>query len=530
MGKAHRITITADVLKALPSRMFGEVGEVAVVGVLERGFPGRLAVFVDGNGPESGGCNVLDQVQANRWTVCDAKSLWLKSLPPLRFESVQTAFVPKTHSDTGLFLLLKAAELSREWQREIVVVQLDVKKAFDHVDHRAAFKAMKLQGVSLFSMALIAAIWNGSCMKACLGTVTSNKVQMSRGLPQGAPESPVIFTMIMELVLRDLIKSWITLKLAWRLYDFALAAICYADDVVLVTVSMSASEIMVTEALAKTERGWTDGWRTENTLDEFPEDDGQKHHGGWIGCGVGGSIGVCGIDGVLRQECKTCDRTENSSSQQMYGEVETSSEFFMAPKVVAVEHCKDYNVAGILLEFECLDNGQGPKRQKLRAGVRGWWRTSWMELDQWWRLWHRTGHRWIEKGKKNVWTAIRERVLSWAGHVARMDHKDICSKALRCRGRQWWRWRQLHWQEKEVEKDKCLAHTHNGSKSTGGRTWFLGKCPNSLEMQTVCRYLSRTTRVCCILLKTVKAGNSFRYVERALKRWSWVLRGPMRRA
>ena len=77
---------------------------------------------------------------------------WLKSLPPLKYESVQTAFVAKTHADAGLFLLLQAAE--------VVVVQLDVKKAFDRVDHRAAFKAMKLQGVSLFSMALIAAIWN----------------------------------------------------------------------------------------------------------------------------------------------------------------------------------------------------------------------------------------------------------------------------------------------------------------------------------------------------------------------------------
>ena len=86
-----------------------------------------------------------------------------------------------------------------------MVVQVDVKKAFDHVDHRAAIKAMKLQGVSLFSMALIAAIWNGSCMKGRLGTVSSNKVRMSRGLPQGAPESRVIFTMIMKLVLRDLI-------------------------------------------------------------------------------------------------------------------------------------------------------------------------------------------------------------------------------------------------------------------------------------------------------------------------------------
>ena len=88
-------------------------------------------------------------------------------------------------------------------------------------------------------------------MKACLGTVTSNKIQMSRGLPQGAPESPVIFTMIMELVLRDLIKSWISRKLAWRLDDFTLAAICYADDVVLIAVSVSAAETMVSEVIEK---------------------------------------------------------------------------------------------------------------------------------------------------------------------------------------------------------------------------------------------------------------------------------------
>ena len=53
------------------------------------------------------------------------------------------------------------------------------------------------------------------------------------------------------------------------------------------------------------------------------------------------------------------------------------------------------------------------------ANVVGVKRPPWMEVDQWWRLWHRTGHRWIEKGNMNVLTAIRERVLSWAGHVAK---------------------------------------------------------------------------------------------------------------
>ena len=45
----------------------------------------------------------------------------------------------------GLFLLLKAAELSRERQKEIMVVQLDVKKLLDHVEHPTAFKAMRLR-------------------------------------------------------------------------------------------------------------------------------------------------------------------------------------------------------------------------------------------------------------------------------------------------------------------------------------------------------------------------------------------------
>ena len=54
------------------SGMFGETGEIVVDDVLGYDFPGRLAVLYDGAGSESGGCNVLDQVQATRWAVCVA--------------------------------------------------------------------------------------------------------------------------------------------------------------------------------------------------------------------------------------------------------------------------------------------------------------------------------------------------------------------------------------------------------------------------------------------------------------------------
>ena len=64
--------------ESIAARMFGKAGEVAVVDVLGHEFPERLAVFADCDGSESGGCNVLDQVQAYCWTVCDAKSLGLR--------------------------------------------------------------------------------------------------------------------------------------------------------------------------------------------------------------------------------------------------------------------------------------------------------------------------------------------------------------------------------------------------------------------------------------------------------------------
>ena len=37
-----------------------------------------------------------------------------------------------------------------------------------------------------------------------LGHISAKAVNMLRGLPQGAPESPIIFTLVTELVLRPL--------------------------------------------------------------------------------------------------------------------------------------------------------------------------------------------------------------------------------------------------------------------------------------------------------------------------------------
>ena len=164
-GKGPPDQITADVLKALPPERLEKLGRSLSLMCWDMTFPEDWLCSMTVMAPRVAGATCLIKFRPIAGLCAMRRVLgyvWLKSLPPMRHASVQTAFVPKSHADAGLFLLLKAAELSREWQREIVVIQLDVKKAFDHVDHRAAFKAMKLQGASFFSMALIAAIWNGA--------------------------------------------------------------------------------------------------------------------------------------------------------------------------------------------------------------------------------------------------------------------------------------------------------------------------------------------------------------------------------
>ena len=58
---------------------------------------------------------------------------------------------------------------------------------------------------------------------------------------------------------------------------------------------------------------------------------------------------------------------------------------------------------------------------RMVANVIGVKKPPWMEMYQWWRLWHRTG-----LCNMNVLTAIRDRALTWAGHCQIGLQRDPC--------------------------------------------------------------------------------------------------------
>ena len=152
-------------------------------------------------------------------------------------------------------------------------------------------------------------------------------------------------------------------------------------------------------------------------------------------------------------------------------------------------------MAGFPLELECLDDGQGTERQNCELERENGGECCWSEKaarDGAGTVVETLAQDWSSMNREcnmNVLVAIRDRMLSWAGHVARMDYTEICAKALRCRGLQWWRWRQLHW--KEVEKDKMVWPTPTAVQNlqVGGhgcwgsfqicwkRGWSVEDCP-----------------------------------------------------
>ena len=69
-----------------------------------------------------------------------------RMLPPL--QSLQTGFVACAQAVDGVYVIKRVAELSREWQLELYVVELGLSKAFERVKHSAASRALNLQSAS----------------------------------------------------------------------------------------------------------------------------------------------------------------------------------------------------------------------------------------------------------------------------------------------------------------------------------------------------------------------------------------------
>ena len=141
---------------------------------------------------------------------------------------------------------------------------------------------------------MIAALWNGSLHESVLVN------EKQRGT---SPESPVSFTMIIEKVQFGSHENCVEAErhcidcdlLCGRCGVGCCVSCCCGSGGDKGYCKVGRGKVCLTVGAQKTL--WTSHLKMV-----------EKHHSGWTGCVEGGRPGVCGIEGVSRWECKTCDR------------------------------------------------------------------------------------------------------------------------------------------------------------------------------------------------------------------------------
>ena len=176
------------------------------------------------------------------------------------------------------------------------------------------------------------------------------------------------------------------------------------------------------------------------------------------------------------------------------------------PRLMRLNIVKHYNVAGFSLELECMDDDQGTMRQHFELECENGGKRDWRE--------EATVETVAQDGSQMDREMQHERRVCHQRTSTQLG-RSCCQDGLQgnlCEGLEMLRTSMVEMETAPLgrngERQNGLANTHSVSKSTGGRTWWRRRFPNSLETLTVFRNQSRTTRDGCIHLKTVRAGGN----------------------
>ena len=157
--------------------------------------------------------------------------VWLEAMGDTQFRSFQTGFLRKTDASHGVFVLDRASEIAKEWKTPLFLAQLDLKKAFDHLQHSFASTALQHKRVSEQLLSVLNKWWTQSDVAVSLAG------------------TPAMFVAV-DHVLGNLDAGWRNRNINWKMDNIHLTSTAYADDMCLLASSIKDLELMVKECIA----------------------------------------------------------------------------------------------------------------------------------------------------------------------------------------------------------------------------------------------------------------------------------------
>ena len=274
-------------------------------------------------------------------------------------------------------------------------------------------------------------------------------------MPQGAPESPLIFTMVADMVLRRLFGRWKARGEGWTIDGVWVCCVCYADDIILIARSAAALARMCNDLITEFKLVGLGVGAEKTHWTSTPPQPGAALL--IDGCSVKWEPSLVYVGTVI----------------DMTGSAGPALAYRMAAGARKLEQWRDILLAkwlplrrrAALAErvvwsavLWCAQTWHTTAAQRSKldswggrvfARIQGCRRGALEDIGAWWRGRHRRGH---ELQRRFGMAPLSSRCLhiawTWGGHVARMGPSHWLASLVRSRSIQWWRWRQARHHDK----------------------------------------------------------------------------------
>ncbi|KAH9594332.1 Innexin inx2, variant 4 [Schistosoma haematobium] len=144
----------------------------------------------------------------------------------------QAGFRPGRGCMDQIFTLRQVLEHRYTFRRPTMVVFLDLKAAFDSVDHEVLWQCLSLKGVPKKYINLVKALYSNTTGRARAYGELSSELITSSGVRQGCPLSPFLFNCVADVLL-EITFSSSRFPGVELLPEGSLVDLKYADDIVL---------------------------------------------------------------------------------------------------------------------------------------------------------------------------------------------------------------------------------------------------------------------------------------------------------
>ena len=153
----------------------------------------------------------------------------------------QFGFTTQRRTTDSAYILSYLIEHSYRRKEMLIITSIDFKKAFDSVKRDKLLEVMKKYKIHSKVIDLIINVYKNDTTKLIKNNQTIDDIEIYSGIRQGCNSSTVLFLMITYLIIEELTK----LNVGIRMGNMNLNALFFADDGLLMTNSIYDAQITI---------------------------------------------------------------------------------------------------------------------------------------------------------------------------------------------------------------------------------------------------------------------------------------------